>query len=418
MTAGTCNGCGTAISSGLKCDRCIGEWLAARKTSVSSTSTERRPTWPTAMSGAAYHGQVGRIVKLLAANSEGDPHAILTTLLVAIGNAVGRGPHWRVGGTEHHAALYALVVGKTSSGRKGTATDDALWPMRQAAPVWYADCRASGLSSGEGLVYRVRDAVEVDDETSDGGATDKRLLVVEPEFAQALKVMRREGNTLSPTVRALFDAGRAGALTKRDRTTTSSAHVSLIGQIGAEELRHQLDDVEVVNGFMNRFMVVCAKRSQALPFGGKLTNSDIEPHARLLGNAIDTAQGLGEIGFDRVAAGLWESRYADLTADRVGVYGAVCARAHAIVRRLAVVYALVDEDRVVKGPHLQAALEVWRYCEDSARYVFGDKLGHRDADRLRDELRGAGSSGLSRSDIRDMLGAARRRPTLRMLFTF
>ena len=74
------------------------------------------------------------------------------------------------------------------------------------------------------------------------------------------------------------------------------------------------------------------------------------------------------------------------------------------MRRLAVIYALVDEDRVVKGPHLQAALEVWRYCEGSARYVFGDKLGHRDADRLRDELRGVGPAGMSRSDIRDKFG--------------
>jgi hypothetical protein len=30
---------------------------------------------------------------------------------------------------------------------------------------------------------------------------DKRLLVLEPEFAQVMKVLAREGNTLSPVVR-------------------------------------------------------------------------------------------------------------------------------------------------------------------------------------------------------------------------
>jgi hypothetical protein len=36
----------------------------------------------------------------------------------------------------------------------------------------------------------------------------------------------------------------------------------------------------------------------------------------------------------------------------------------------------------VQRPHLEAALAVWRYCEASARYIFGDSTGDPMADRI------------------------------------
>ncbi len=69
--------------------------------------------------------------------------------------------------------------------------------------------------------------------------------------------------------------------------------------------------------------------------------------------------------------------------------GAVTARAEAIVMRLAVVYAVLDGRTHIGVEHLRAALAVWQYCEDSARYVFGDALGDPVADELLEALRGA-----------------------------
>ena len=63
----------------------------------------------------------------------------------------------------------------------------------------------SGLSSGEGVIYAVRDAVEKVGkggtvETVDEGVADKRLMLVTEEFVSALSVMERAGNTLSPVL--------------------------------------------------------------------------------------------------------------------------------------------------------------------------------------------------------------------------
>ena len=60
-----------------------------------------------------------------------------------------------------------------------------------------------GLSSGEGLINEVRDEVKKWDskageyETIDPGVPDKRLMVTEPEFANALEVMQPRQHTFA-----------------------------------------------------------------------------------------------------------------------------------------------------------------------------------------------------------------------------
>jgi hypothetical protein len=53
--------------------------------------------------------------------------------------------------------------------------------------------------------------------------------------------------------------------------------------------------------------------------------------------------------------------------------------------------------------HLRAAREVWRYCEDSARYVIGEALDPM-ADRLLGAICNAGEDGLRGTEIRDLFG--------------
>jgi hypothetical protein len=43
--------------------------------------------------------------------------------------------------------------------------------------------------------------------------------------------------------------------------------------------------------------------------------------------------------------------------------------------RIAVIYAVLDGQRRIGVEHLRAALEVWRYCEESAHYAFGEATG-------------------------------------------
>src|SRR5208283_2893112 len=70
-----------------------------------------------------------------------------------------------------------------------------------------------------------------------------------------------------------------------------------------------------------------------------------------------------------------------------GMYGACTARAAALTLRLSLIYALLDGASEIRKEHLIAALEVWRYCDDSAKYIFGDALGDPTADEILRALR-------------------------------
>ncbi|MBA2419690.1 MAG: DUF3987 domain-containing protein, partial [Thermoleophilaceae bacterium] len=385
------------------------------------SSTGREPQWPAPLDPAALHGLAGEIVETIGPHTEADPAALLVTLLGAFGSAAGRGPGWRVGGDFHATNLYAAFVGDTSSGRKGTSWGEIRRLMEHADPEWTQTRVATGLSSGEGLVHHVRDDLvtrrrartkkEKQDADHDGlieevdpGVSDKRLLVVEGELALCFKVMRREGNTLSPVIRGLWDQGTAGNLTKNAPERTTGAHVSIIGHVTPRELRDGLTEAERANGFANRFLFVCVRRARSLPFGGELSEGEIAEMGRRLGDALAFARDQQALDMDAEARQAWEAIYEPLTERPDGMLGAITGRAVPLVRRLAVIYALLDHQTIVGLCHLRAALSVWDYCERSAAYAFGGVIGDRLADRLLAELRKAGPSGLTRSEIRAIVG--------------
>jgi len=77
-------------------------------------------------------------------------------------------------------------------------------------------------------------------------------------------------------------------------------------------------------------------------------------------------------------------------------------RAEAQVVRLSVLYAALDCSPLIRAEHVLAALAVWRYCEQSARWAFGDATGDPTADAILSALRRNGE--LDRQDISDLLG--------------
>ena len=84
--------------------------------------------------------------------------------------------------------------------------------------------------------------------------------------------------------------------------------------------------------------------------------------------------------------------------------GSMTSRAEAHVVRLSLIYALLDSASAIRVEHLRAALALWRYCEASARYIWGDSLGDPMADEILRALRAAGDDGLTRWDISNHFG--------------
>lgn len=379
------------------------EWLQAPHERGESKAATAQ--WPV-LDSAALHGLPGEIVNAIDPHTEADPAAVLINLLVACGNAIGRGAYFQVGADRHHLNLNAALVGETSKGRKGSSWGFVQDLMNATEPLWAENRVLNGLSSGEGLIYAVRDAVEEEDEDGEStvlepGAEDKRLLVVEGELAGALQAMTRQGNTLSPTIRQAWDGGKLSILTKNSPLKATNTHVSIIGHVTKSELLRRLSKTETDGGFTNRFLWVMVRRSKKLPFGGEWQKVNTAPMVRRLQDAIEFGRYAGQITWAESALGEWETVYGSLSEGKPGLLGAATSRAEAQVIRLGALYAVMGHSQFIEREHLLAALAVWNYAEASARYIFGEATGDPVADKITSALEDK-PDGMTRTEITDL----------------
>jgi hypothetical protein len=387
--------------------------------SSNSFNSSPKPKTPR-INQAAFHGLAGEIVKAIEPFSEADPVALLLNSLAAFGSVAGCSSHALVQNDEHPGRLFVAEVGQTSKGRKGTAWSPIKHLFSLVDTDWSRQRVKTGLSSGEGLIFNVRDpsykqepikkkgrVVDYQQVMVDPGEDDKRLLVVEPEFASTLTVMNREGSILSAVIRQAWDDGQLSPLTRNNPIKSTGAHISLLGHITQHELLSRLDETSKANGFANRFLWVLVCRSKELPEGAIIPNEINDRLADRLRAAVDFARRGGAVRRDDKAREAWARVYGPLSTGRPGLTGAVTSRAEAQVLRLSVLYALLDCSLTVSIQHLQAALAVWEFAEDSAKAIFGDRLGDPVADRILDALRSAGDTGMSESDISNLFGRNR-----------
>jgi hypothetical protein len=325
---------------------------------------------------------------------------------------VGRKAHFLVSATFHYAVLFVALVGSTATGRKGTSWDFIYWLLRSLDEAWATERIQGGLVSGEGLIYHVRDPTTRREPIkekgrvtgyqvveADPGVEDKRLLSVETELSRMFKAMNRESNTLSDVARQAWDCRPVlSTLAKNSPNRATEAHVSIIGHITRPDVARHLAEVDSANGFGNRFLWACVRQSKELPEGGRIMEVDWAPIRTRLAAAFQFARGVGAMARDEDAKEVWRGVYGELSAPRPGLLGAMLTRGVPQVMRLACIYALLDRSAVVKPEHLNAALAVWQYCEDSARYIFGQALGDSDAERLLTAL-GKAPEGLAQARI-------------------
>ena len=370
--------------------------------------------WPEALKLEAYYGIAGELVRLIEPHSEADPVALLIQFLIGFGNLIGRHAHFSAEADRHFMNLFGVLVGQTAKGRKGTSLGQIQRIFGVIDDTWSTTRNMGGLASGEGLIWAVRDKIRVnspirekgrvvdyEEVTSDAGEKDKRLMVVEPEFARVLQATERESNTLSAIIRQAWDNGNLRILTKNQAARATEAHISIIGHITKDELRRLLSSTAAGNGFANRFLWVCARRSKILPEGGALHTVDFAPIIRKLKTAADFARATEKMCRDDQAKVVWNRIYPELSEGKPGLLGAVTSRAEPQVMRLACLYALLDCSREIRAEHLNAALGVWQYCLDSARFIFGDSLGDPTADEILRELR-THPQGMTRTEIREL----------------
>ena len=279
-----------------------------------------------------------------------------------LGSLIGRSAHFRVNATRHYTNLFLVIVGNSAHARKGTSWDVVSWLLKAVDPDWHKDRIKSGLASGEGLIWLVRDPItrrEKAHSTTGGrggyheseidpGVDDKRALWVETEIRQHPRDPQPRGELplrMDPQGVRLGRHGlrdqeqclprhRRPCLDHRPCHRTRAAPPPDPGGRG-QRLRQSLP------------LALCPP-VEVPGRGGRDAHRRLRPDATRLAGVVDFARGQRDspdgflVARDHAAKALWQEVYPRLNADHLGAAGQAITRAAALTMRLAVIYALLD----------------------------------------------------------------------------
>lgn len=338
------------------------------------------------MSSMGFSGYMGRVAEAACKNSEADPVAVCSYFMARLGAMLGRKVFQHIGDVELHTRPYILIVGDTAKARKGTseAFPNRLFNSAEemlATSIPKLKVHSGGLSSGEGVGYELRDAsdqLDAKGKSIDIGVKDKRLFVVEAEFANVLTLCKRDGNTLSTTIRNLWDGKDISPLTKNSRWKASKPHCTIMAHVTGHEFLERISKNDMANGFLNRFIVVAVSRRKLVPNPKPTDRQVVESLAAelvkiiefVIANADD--ENPLEISFSDEAMTMWCNSYHDISAVRPGTEGRLLARTETYARMLAMIFAIMDRSLTINLVHLEAAFAWVDYWVNSIKVIFND----------------------------------------------
>lgn len=327
------------------------------------------------------YGLIGEVAHAGSDGTETNAFAVAANFMAYLSCAIGRGVYLPIGNTRHHTRLFCLHIGRSGRGRKGDAVSLVLRidaALRAIDDAFAPQIHRGGLSTREGLAALIHDGYRQGRQDIPA-IEDKRLWVVESEFANVLHQGRRDGNTLSAALRDCWDGIDLKPATKSNRVYASDPHVCLSGAISPIELTGLMSAREMSNGFANRFLMIWAERSRMLPFPKETPQGVVEDLAR---RTLDVLTFVRADRHDECAHRPMELspqahwRYAQLYRGELhdgvddGVIGALLERSAPMLLRLAMLMALTDLQTRIEAQHIDAAMAWIRHATASVRFVF------------------------------------------------
>lgn len=342
-----------------------------------------------------FYGLAGRFAQDACKDTEASPIGVLTHLETWAGAYFGDAASLRMGGVIAPPRQNAVVVAVTNGGKGTSAAPvsrlmfyyvDPKLEKLGLLPIQYRD---GPMSSGEGLAWAVRDPSDEKNkktnEPIDPGIDDKRLFILEEEFASALKASQRLGNTLSPAIRGFWDRGSFSPLTKNNRVSATGAHICFVGHITDDELYKEMQDVEYLNGFANRLIWAVIRRPKIVPIPRSIPESTMQDYAAELAESIKFASTLTNgLKLSSASEDLWREVAPKLAKQDT----LLSERARPHVLRNATIKALMGCSSTVEPEHIMAALHYWDYSTASREYIFSN-AGNAEEDKILDALRKA-----------------------------
>lgn len=349
-----------AVKAGAQLEGCMHDipaWIVAPD--PDADDAPKRSDRVPAVHSAAYHGVAGDYVKAIAANTESDPLAVLVQVLAWVGCKIGRSAWIRHGNITHYPLIWPLIVGRTSTGRKGNSAADSLNSLSSLSSQ---PRTRSGLSSGEGLIEAFMA------KNPDDAAPDPRMLVLETEWESVLARTRREGNTLSGILRDAWDGRPLATMNAGGASREVGVHaLTVVGHITPQALQEGMTGADLTNGFLNRFIPIAVHRPHLVVWPEEMT---VNARNSLLTIATKKSDVDGEYTLSPAARDIYTSWYttysleSEKTSERVAM---ATGRAVANLLRLSLIYAWLDDsDGIIDADHIKAAMAIIDNSQASA----------------------------------------------------
>ena len=331
---------------------------------------------------ACLYGLVGDVARAGSDTTKANAHAVAANFIAFMGCAVGRGCYMPIGNTWHHPRMFMLHLGRSGRGRKGDAVSLVTRierSLKALSPEATPQVHRGGLSSREGLVFLIHDGFR-EGKTEVEPVHDKRLLVVESEFANVLHQGKREGNTLSAALRDAWDGVSMKPATKSARLWATDPHISMSAAVTPSEFLGLMAARELTNGFANRFLMFWAERTKMLAFPRATRQDDVDALAVRVLEVLRfckaerwTEKDHTRVELSPAARTRYEALYhSELNDNSAGErITALIERRAPMLLRLAMLFALCDLTTTVEVRHIDAALAWVRFGVESVRFVFG-----------------------------------------------
>ena len=333
-----------------------------------------------------YYGIIGDLVNLIKNETEASSEAIYAQCLIFLGNLCDRKFYFQINGSSIYTNEYALVIGKTSKARKGTSLRACSYFFKKSWGDKFNSRIIRGISTGEGIVWALRDPVTIQQQDKQGklklkvidpGVTDKNAILIEEEFSKPLKNAKRETNNLSEVLRIAYDCENLQSLSKIQPAKVADPNISIIGHTTKEEFIQTLNSIEKDNGMLNRMLFIHSYRKNIIsrPIGfDKIEGVEsIVFDLILLKDFIEKSDST-EIIFSEDAQTWWDEFYNKHANQEDSINENLKGRTEVHLLKLAMILAIADKEIIIDKIHLEKAKTLVDYSNTSIDYIFSNGI--------------------------------------------
>ncbi len=329
-----------------------------------------------------FYGLAGNLINEISKHSEASKAALLFQFLIEVGNIFGDKFYKSIGGSNVYTNDFCLIIGDTSKARKGTGLKAINFFIKKVWKDSFVKRIFNGLSTGEGIIWSLRDPIyenfenkqgEIKTKLIDPGNPFKSAIFIEQEFSKLLKVGNRDTNNVTEVLRAAWDLEILQSLSKTQPAKASNTFISLIGHITSDEFLKCISQVDRFNGFLNRFLFCHSYRDKIIsnPINFETLASQLSCMTDLyclkafIDNSVTT-----EITLSPEAQDWWDKFYNEYGTSPDGLYPEIKARTENHIIKIAMIYALLDKSYVIEVDHLKASKAVVDYSNDTIDFIF------------------------------------------------